>query len=59
MVRNDVTRSADGSLQFGETNYARSPGTPAWLPGARTSGIIQIRLQFDPQSPQANLRLRS
>jgi hypothetical protein len=49
-VRNDVTRSADGSLQFGETNYARTPRTPAWLPGVRASGAIGIRLQFESQS---------
>ena len=51
-VRNEVTRSADGSLQFGRMNYARTPGTPAWLPLARTSGIIQIELEADPQSLQ-------
>ena len=51
-VRNEVTRSADGSLQFGEMNYARTPGTPAWLQLARTSGIIQIQLEADPQSLQ-------
>jgi hypothetical protein len=51
-VRNDVTRSTDGSLQFGETNYARTPRTPAWLPGVRASGMIEIRLQFEPQSLQ-------
>ena len=32
-VRNEVTRSADGSLRFGEMNNARTPGTPAWLRG--------------------------
>ena len=53
-VRNDVSRSADGSLQFGETNYARSPGTPAWLPDVRTSGIIQVQVEFNPQAPQQN-----
>jgi hypothetical protein len=54
MVSNDVTRSANGSLQFGMTNYARSPGRPAWLPSVRASGIIQIQLTFNPQSPQPN-----
>jgi hypothetical protein len=29
-VRNEVTRSADGSLRFGTMNYARTPDTPAW-----------------------------
>jgi hypothetical protein len=49
-VRNEVTRSADGSLRFGEMNYARTPGTPAWLQEVRSSGTVQIQLQADPQS---------
>ncbi len=53
-VRNEVTRDADGSLQFGEMNNARTPGTPAWLEDARTSGLAQIRLEFDPESLQEN-----
>lgn len=48
-VRNDVTRSADGTLRFGEMNDARTPGTPAWLPVVRRSGGIQIHLQFAPR----------
>ena len=51
-VRNEVTRSADGSLRFGGMNYARTPGTPAWLQRVRTSGIMQIELEADPQSLQ-------
>jgi len=51
-VSNQVTRNADESLRFGEMNYARTPGTPAWLEDARTSGVIQIQLQAEPQSPQ-------
>ena len=54
VVRNDVSRSADGSLRFGDTNYARSRGTPAWLPNVRTSGILQVQVEFNPQSPQPN-----
>jgi hypothetical protein len=54
IVRNQVTRSADGSLQFGEMNYARTSGTPAWLGDARASGRIQIQLQAYPQSLQEN-----
>jgi hypothetical protein len=50
IVHNDVTRSADGILRFGEMNSARTPGTPAWFPAVRTSGHIQIHLEFDPQS---------
>jgi Concanavalin A-like lectin/glucanases superfamily len=52
MVTNRVTRGADGSLQFGEMNYARTAGTPAWLQEVRRSGSIQIQLQADPQSLQ-------
>ena len=55
-VRNDVTRSADGSLRFGELNAARTPGTPAWLHDVRTSGIVQIHLEFNPQSLQKQSR---
>jgi hypothetical protein len=51
-VSNQVTRNADGSLRFGEMNNARTPGTPAWLADARTSGVIQIQLQAAPQSQQ-------
>src|SRR5215472_5191024 len=49
-VRNDVTRSADGTLRFGEMNNARTSGAPAWLPLVRRSGSIQIHLEFDPKS---------
>jgi hypothetical protein len=37
-------------LRFGEMNHARTPGTPAWLEDARTSGVIEIQLQAEPQS---------
>ena len=50
IVRNDVTRSSDGALRFGEMNRARTPGTPSWLRDARTSGTVQIQLHFEPQS---------
>jgi hypothetical protein len=53
-VSNDVTRSAGGALRFGDMNYARTSGTPAWLPRVRTSGDVQIQVVFNPQSPQAN-----
>jgi hypothetical protein len=33
-------------------NHARTPGTPAWLEDVRTSGVIQIQLQANPQSLQ-------
>jgi hypothetical protein len=48
-VRNQVTRTADGSIRFGTMNRARTRGTPAWLQTARRSGTIQIRLEADPQ----------
>jgi hypothetical protein len=52
IVRNQVVRSADGFLRFGEMNAARTPGTPAWLGQARTSGSVQIRLVVNPRSAQ-------
>jgi hypothetical protein len=33
-------------------NNARTPGTPAWLEVARTSGVIQIQLHVEPQAQQ-------
>jgi hypothetical protein len=53
-VRNEVTRNADGSLQFGAMNNARTSGTPAWFEDARRSGAVQIQLEFDPESLQEN-----
>ena len=52
IVRNQVVRTAGGSLRFGEMNAARTPGTPAWLGQARTSGSVQIRLAVNPRSSQ-------
>ena len=52
IVRNQVVRTAEGSLRFGEMNAARTPGTPAWLRQARTSGSVQIKLAVDPRSAQ-------
>lgn len=49
-VRNQVARNAEGSLRFGQMNYARTSGTPAWLNDVRTSGMIQIQLVASPQS---------
>ena len=56
-VSNQVTRNAEGSLRFGGMNYARTPGAPVWLEDVRTSGVIQIQLQADPQSPQQNVSI--
>jgi hypothetical protein len=53
-VRNQVTRSADGSLRFGDMNNARTPGTPTWVSAVRMSGTIQIRLEAFPQSSREN-----
>ena len=60
MVHNQVTRSADGSLRFGEMNAARTPATPPWLSEVRTSGFVQIQLDASPQSltsPQASMMM--
>ena len=51
IVRNDVTRTAGGSLRFGDMNAARTAGTPAWLQGVRQTGAVQIRLVADPGGP--------
>lgn len=53
-VRNEVVRNSDGSLQFGQMNNARTQGTPAWFEDVRRSGVVQIRLEFDPDSLQEN-----
>lgn len=52
VVRNDVTRSAAGYLKFGQMNDARTLSMPAWLPGVRTSGRLQVDLSFEPHSAQ-------
>jgi hypothetical protein len=49
-VDNGVTRNADGSLQFGDMNYARTLDTPRWVPEARESSTIRIQLEVNPQS---------
>ena len=51
-VHNDVTRSTNGTLRFGEMNNTRTSGVPAWLPAVRRFGSIQIHLEFDPKSLQ-------
>ena len=52
VVRNQVTRTADGHLRFGGMNAARTLATPAWLERIRTSGSVQIRLGVYPGSSQ-------
>jgi hypothetical protein len=54
MVRNQVTRGEDGSLQFSRMNYARTSATPPWLQDVRTSGAIRIQLQAAPRSLHQN-----
>src|SRR5262245_6146229 len=54
LVRNEVTRDADGTLQFGEMNRARTAGTPDWLADARSSGDVQIDLDAYPEPRQQN-----
>jgi hypothetical protein len=51
-ARNQATRTAEGSLRFGQLNYARTSGTPAWLNDVRASGRIRIQLEASPQSLQ-------
>jgi hypothetical protein len=51
-LRNDVTRTADGPLHFGERNAARSSRTPTWLYQARASGHVEIDLEVRPRDPQ-------
>jgi hypothetical protein len=54
VVSNGVTRSAGGYLQFTHMNNARTPGTPAWLQEVRTSGVVHIRLVFEPRATNEN-----
>jgi VanZ family protein len=51
-VDNEATRAADGSLQFGWMNYARTPDSPPWLPVVRASGTVEIRLEVNPRFAQ-------
>ena len=53
-ARNQVTRTAEGSLRFGQMNYARTSGTPAWLNDVRRSGRIRIQLEASPRSLRQN-----
>jgi hypothetical protein len=54
-VRNDVTRTADGALRFGESNTANSQGTPAFVVSdvfhARRWTRLRLRMEG------ANLRI--
>jgi hypothetical protein len=52
VVRNTVTRDADGSLRFGTMNRARTSGNPGWLGAARRDGWAQIHLVVLPDFPR-------
>jgi VanZ family protein len=52
IVHNEVTRGTAGSLNFGDMNRARTPGTPGWLAQARGSGELEIEIELDPQPSQ-------
>jgi hypothetical protein len=43
-VRNQVTRTAGGTLRFGGMNAASTKGAPSWLDGARATGRLQADL---------------
>lgn len=53
IVHNQVSRSADGTLRFGEMNRARTDRVPDWLPAARRSGDLRVDLEVDPALGQA------
>jgi VanZ family protein len=61
LVQGDVTRTADGSLRFGEMNAARTRGEPSWLGAVRRSGVIRVHLEIDPRAsqhePQASIMM--
>jgi hypothetical protein len=51
-VRNDVHRTTEGALWFGERNAARTSGSPEWLVAAQRSGRLVIDLEARPRFPQ-------
>jgi hypothetical protein len=51
-VRNDVHRTAEGDLWFGERNAARTSGSPEWLVAAQRAGCLAIDLEARPRFPQ-------
>lgn len=53
VVRNTVTRDADGSLRFGTLNRARTASGPDWLAEAQRTGRVDIHLVVLPHFPQA------
>jgi VanZ family protein len=51
-VRNDVTRTTEGNLRFGERNAAQTSGSPQWLFAAQKSGRLTIDVEARPHFPQ-------
>lgn len=51
-VVNDVRRTPEGTLRFGDDNVARTPGTPAWVADARDGSPVRIDLRVRPAFPQ-------
>ena len=49
--RNEVSRTAQGTMRFGNMNTAVSSGTPAWLDEARAAERIEIRLEARAGNP--------
>jgi hypothetical protein len=50
-VRNQVTRTAEGTLRFGGMNAASTEGTPAWLEDARATGRLEADLEVSTWLP--------
>jgi VanZ family protein len=59
-VRNDVERTSNGSLVFGNHNFAQSEGTPAWLSSARRGGLtlgLEVKPEPAGEEPAAMMML--
>lgn len=54
IVRNDVTKTSQGTLRFGARNFARSKGSLEWLAAAQKAGHLTIDLEALPYFPQRN-----
>src|SRR4051794_38460758 len=57
IVRNEVSRTADGVLRFGHMNMAASPTTPAWLDEARATEHIDIDLEARAAAPDREVSI--
>ncbi len=59
-VQNDVVRTGEGWLRFGEQNRARTETTPTWVETARTDGMdvrLQVRPAADQTEPEASMMM--